>query len=300
MLVFDMSEKIAVLLTAFNPDVSSLVRKVEGLSKGGLFVFLADNSDDIITQRSLNSQTDYLNDVVYIDMKGNKGIAAAQNSGLERALLDGFNYFVELDQDTSLDSDTVYKLVDSFKSVKSIDSNCFGLGPIAIDVDTNLPYHGLAPNQGIVKVEHTLSSGFTFSKDSIERVGLKENDLFIDLVDWEWCMRGNHEGLTTYVNTDIKIDHELGEGHLDLLIFRLGSPKPFRLYFQYRNLIWLLGRGYIPLKWKVKRVLISSVKILLFAILYEDRVERLKHIFSGVKDGLGGYMKFFKSRERDS
>ena len=65
MLVFDMSEKIAVLLTAFNPDVSSLVRKVEGLSKGGLFVFLADNSDDIITQRSLNSQTDYLNDVVY-------------------------------------------------------------------------------------------------------------------------------------------------------------------------------------------------------------------------------------------
>jgi rhamnosyltransferase len=34
-----------------------------------------------------------------------------------------------------------------------------------------------------------LSSGFFYSREVIEKIGLKNEDLFIDLVDWEWCWR---------------------------------------------------------------------------------------------------------------
>ena len=87
----------------------------------------------------------------------------------------------------------------------------------------------------------------------------------------------------------------LGSGHRKILNFDVGLPAPIRNYYQFRNSFYLLFRGYIPIKWRVKRVFINLLKLPVYSFLVGDSKLRRRYILMSFKDALAkktGKIKF--------
>ena len=275
----EIQNKTLIILTVFNPEIDKLLENIRTYANQAAII-IVDNSPEPI---------DYDFPAIcveYLILGENKGIATAQNIELRKAIDIGYEYFIEMDQDTLLTDGYVKKIISEYVSLVKYDKKPFGIGPLAINSKDGFVYHNRDKLKGIVSVKHTLSSGFFFSKYSTKVVGFKDDSLFIDLVDWEWCMRANSKGLKTYVTSELCIIHSLGEGHKSILGVKLGMPKPFRHYYQFRNTIELVFRDYIPMKWKMVNLLKLAFKLCLYPIVMPNKRKRLYFMAKGIKHGL--------------
>lgn len=270
--------KTAILLTLYSPNVNELLSNILSYKDQVNKVIVCDNSLEPISH-------ELFSELEVISLLENKGIAFAQNRSLIRAIELGYEYFIEMDQDSSLNSEYVEHIIKEYIIATKTLGQVLGIGPLAVSEKDNFVYHDRANLKGIAKVNHTLSSGFFYSKTAVEISGLKDEGLFIDLVDWEWCMRAQSKGLSTFVTPNVRISHTLGDKHLDFKGCKLGVPKPFRHYYQFRNTIELIFRSYIPITWKYKNLLKLFCKIFLYPVLLENGLMRLKYMLKGAMDG---------------
>lgn len=221
--------------------------------------------------------------VTYLPMDGNKGIAFAQNHGIQYAIGRGYEYFLEVDQDSSFPPDYVVKIINSYFELIASGELVAGLGPLAVRADGYI-YDGYKNLAHIIRVDKTLSSGFFFPRSSFEVVGPKDESLFIDYVDWEWCWRSKGYGLSVFVDTNLKIEHMLGSGHKKIFCFDIGLPAPIRHYYQFRNSIYLFFRSYIPIGWRIKRVFVNLFKLPIYSFLVGEGRLRRMYIYMAFKD----------------
>lgn len=275
--------KICIVVTTYNPDISSLKENLVSYAYQAGALIICDNSDSAAFRQQVSAALEGIPNATYLAMGGNIGIAAAQNRGIAHGIALGYEYFIEIDQDSKLPQRFVEEISSSYLRLVEEGHAVAGIGPVAIR-DDGFVYDGQETNGRIVSVDKTLSSGFFFSKSAFERVGPKDESLFIDYVDWEWCWRASQFGLATYVDRAISIGHMLGEGHRRILGFNIGLPAPIRHYYQYRNGLRLLRRHYVPLPWRAKRALIMAIKLPIYAYLVGDGINRRKYICRGVID----------------
>lgn len=269
-----------ILLTTFNPDMRILADNINSYNDQVDKIILCDNSPVPICLDNIKGN------IELISLGCNKGIAYAQNISLVKAIELGYSYFIEMDQDSKLIEGYVIALMSDYLAISHNQANVFGIGPIAISEKDGSIYHNRGGLKGVFNVNHTLSSGFLFSKNSVEINGIKDEGLFIDLVDWEWCMRAKKNGLMTFVSSNVSITHSLGDKHINFLGKKLGVPRPFRHYFQFRNTIELCFRSYIPLSWKVNNISKLIFKFFTYPILLDKGLQRFKYICKGIFDGI--------------
>ena len=277
--ILKIKKDTVILLTTFNPDMSILVENIDSYKDQVDKIIICDNSPNPINSETLNGN------VELISLRGNKGIAKAQNMSLAKGLELGYSHFIEMDQDSKLSADYVKTIISEYLEISQNNTKVFGIGPLAISEKGGFVYHNRDGIDGIFEVDHTLSSGFFFSKCMVEINGDKDEGLFIDLVDWEWCMRAKSKGLSTYVSSNVNIFHSLGDKHINFLGSKLGVPKPFRHYFQFRNTLELCFREYIPLSWKIKNILKLIFKFIIYPVILDNGFQRFKYICKGINDG---------------
>ncbi|QKJ36926.1 glycosyltransferase family 2 protein [Pseudomonas sp. MPDS] len=281
-----MSRRVAVILTVYNPEVNELAANLHSYSGQVDLVVLTDNSDVTLVQQQVNELSEKFSNVYLNQLAENMGIAKAQNLGVEVARKLGCTFFIEMDQDTKLPENYVRSLLQRFDQLDEGRKIVGGIGPVALKKDTNDVYHGRKRAAGCTTVEYTLSSGFLIPLYAFERVGRKNEDLFIDFVDWEWCWRSRAAGLNVFIDTSLEIAHMLGDGHKNFLGFQIGVPSPIRHYYQYRNFLYLFGKRYVPWRWKLKYSLIMTLKIFVFFLIFDQKRRRLGFVFKGIKDGI--------------
>lgn len=281
-----MSRKIAVILTVYNPDVSELAANLYSYSDQVDVVVLTDNSDSTLAQQQVRALSEKFCNVYLNQLSENMGIAKAQNLGAEVAKDLGCTFFIEMDQDTGLPENYVSSLLRRFDQLDEGREIVGGIGPVALKKDTDDVYHGRDRGAGCTAVEYTLSSGFLMPLYAFERVGRKNEDLFIDFVDWEWCWRSRAAGLSIFIDTSLEIVHMLGDGHKSFLGFKIGVPSPIRHYYQYRNFLYFFDKKYVPARWKLKYSLIMTLKVFVFLLVFDQRKRRLRFVFKGIKDGI--------------
>lgn len=282
MLLGDLN-KVCIVVTAYNPDISSLKENLASYADQAGALVICDNSDNEACRQQVIAALEGIPNATYLAMGANIGIAAAQNRGINHGIALGYEYFIEIDQDSKLPPSFVEEISSSYKRLVEEGRTVAGIGPVAVR-DDGFVYDGQETNGRIVSVDKTLSSGFFFARSTFERVGPKDESLFIDYVDWEWCWRASQYGLTTYVDRAISIGHMLGDGHRRILGFNVGLPAPIRHYYQYRNGLRLLRRRYVPLAWRLQRALIMIFKLPVYAFLVGDGNKRRKYIYKGVID----------------
>lgn len=143
-------------------------------------------------------------------------------------------------------------------------------------------------------VDTVISSGCMISKETYQIVGSMKDELFIDLVDHEYCWRTKYNKLKIVKNFDCKLYHQLGNGIINFTpLFSVCDCAPFRHYYSYRNAIYLYGFSYVPLKWKLKSILKKHNVVFGYSSYHESKKkQRIKYAIKGIFHGFKRKMDY--------
>ena len=213
----------------------------------------------------------------YIPLLDNTGIAKALNIGFEKSIEYGYQFVVSMDQDSQFNNnilDIYQAYIDEF-GLKQLGA----LSPRykverAISKVSSKPYE---------EKNITMQSGVLFTKEAFQKIGLFNEDLFIDVVDWEYFIRMNKLGFKLIQCNEAVLAHQPAE-NLHLFTFKgkkigVGIAPPLRYYYQVRNLLWCLlhQKSFFMLTtifYKIAKVL----------FLFKNKRTYLYFIFTGIKD----------------
>jgi rhamnosyltransferase len=241
---------------------------------------VADNSEDAASATAIR-QTVARHDGLYLTMSGNLGIAAAQNAAIEAAWRAGADHVLLLDDDSVPAADLLQILSTRSSPVP---------GERAVFCANALDTQGLEIGNvrgrpgPMPRCRDMMSSGSLIPRDVFEAVGPFDASLFIDCVDFDWGWRAQALGIGIYVTRATAITHRLGEGRVRGLRF----PSPIRHYYQFRNILRLMGRPHVPTRWRAAQALKLPTKLLLIPLLMPEPGRRLRFALAGVRDALRG------------
>jgi rhamnosyltransferase len=283
-----MNSRVGVVVVVYNPDIDEFVRNLDSYRCQCDMVVVVDNSEVDSARFDIRRCIEHMQNAELIQLTANVGIARAQNIGINALTNKGMDYFIEMDQDSFLPEHYVSAMLESHLFLQRQGIRLCGIGPVAKDRNTGKPHGRNCGPRRFVEVSKTLSSGFFSSIDAFLCIGEKDESLFIDLVDWEWNFRARALGFSTYIDTHSEMQHVLGEGHKTFLFLTMGVPQPLRHYYQFRNTVLLMGRGYVPLKWKAANVCKLIFKLLVYPLVLSNGRKRLRYMLLGLRDGLKG------------
>lgn len=285
--------KIGMIVVLYNPNFVSLRKSLAVLRRSADVLCLVDNSNI----DSSGELCDYP-EVLYIPLLENRGIAAAQNVGL-RALKDTcVEYVVFSDQDSLASPNTVALLQKTYVLLCDKGIKVGGVGTRPFNVETGKPYRAKSKEYGIccigkgndavnvTKCDDIISSISFMRLSAFVEVGGFDEALFIDGVDNEWCWRAAVSGYEFYIVEEAKIMHHLGEGDKHVAGCNVSISSAFRIYYQFRNYIWLCRRKYVPEWWKRKHLFKYALKMIYYPLCVSPRLMFVKRIFRGIVDGL--------------
>lgn len=283
--------RTGALIILYNPELEAVDKAVNMLAVQVEIICLIDNSSTLLSEHF--SQRD---NVRYIPLSENLGIAAAQNIGIQYLKESGMDFVLFSDQDSLCNNGLVEKLLSSYYLLEKNNYPVATIGPVPVNKKTGKPY---LIKQNIIhhfslKTEsgqssnfcqmYSIISSFSLTRISVfDKVGLFEEDLFIDGVDNEWGWRAmNKYGLNSYIAKDLKIQHFQG----DDTRLPIKKSTPFRSYYQFRNYFILVRRNYTPQFWKHKNAIKYFIKLFAYPLFISPRWAFLKNIIKGCYDGI--------------
>lgn len=224
----------------------------------------------------------------YIPLYENKGIAAAQNIGIKRAKDKNAVCVIFFDQDSKISKKLCLQLREEFKNLIIREGiRCGALGPSVINIETGEKYKGSEIIDGTpVETSTIISSGTITSLDVLDRVGLMNERLFIDLVDHEWCWRAKNKGYAIFRSTRAVLKHHVGLNTKYLFGNYMIVSAPERYYYQYRNTLWLLKTSLPPIVWKKR---IARFRLLVFfaiPFMSDKPFKTWLYMIKGIKSGI--------------
>ncbi len=299
---------ILAVTVSYHPDLSVLHHQLEMLlgplptQSAPTQVLFVDNgsSPDTVTELRQWAAT---NDRVSLMAFGeNRGVAAAHNYGIAYALGHGFTHVLLMDQDSLPAPDMVAQLAVAMQRLSLIDPYAAAVGPHYVDPVLGNPpdfvrihalgirRHQALPDRPIVGVDYLISSGCLISLQALGAIGAMQEALFIDYVDIEWGLRARRLGWHLYGIFAASMTHSLGPKVIRFFWRRFPLHSPQRHYFVVRNALWLYRDGGLPLSWRIPHGIRLMLRMMVYLLMGDSRLTRIRYIWRGVCDGLRGRM----------
>jgi len=286
-------KKITATIILYNPDKSGLIRNLRSILEQVSNVILVDNSKTALGNLlSENFDTNTVSRITYIFNDGNLGVAKAQNIGLRRAIAENADYCLIFDQDSLPEPDMVQNMYDDYQLLLRQGNKIAAIGPVPINKQTGKAYEPRVQQRAsfenadwILKVNELISSGLLVERATLEDVGLMDERLFIDGVDHEWCWRAKEKGYACALTYHAKLEHMLGEGDRKIMGARIAITSPFRVFYQYRNYIYLCRRKYVPTYWKLNNGVKYAIKLFYYPLFVAPRTVYLRNMINGIRAG---------------
>ena len=218
---------------------------------------------------------------VYIWNGENMGIAKALNQGLDILISQGYKFALTFDQDSSFEEKEIEKLLAAAQNLEWERTGL--LSPIHVQ-QNSVPQYNVNEYTQLTAV---MTSGNLLNLEVAQALGFFNEQLFIDHVDNEYCLRLNKAGYKVLVANSFLV-HELGK-YKDAFILgkRVGgfiSHSPDRLYYFVRNVRYILSRYFfVDTRYsfmEVKALLIRFIKL----FFEDDTRKRLGLFFKGLSD----------------
>lgn len=277
-------KKVGCIIVLYNPNVPMLFKILNEISNQVSMIYVIDNS-------TTDNQLDFSSyrNVFFEKLGNNIGIASAQNIGLK--FFKDYDYVLFLDQDSIPPENLVSTLLKNYLFLLGENIDVGAVGPRPFNRGENKKYEGGIKKgeklyHNITEVGELISSSSLISVENFNKVGLLEDDLFIDAVDHEWCWRAKAIGnYRFFIIEDVLLSHQLGEGDKKFLGVNIHIPAPIRTYYQFRNYIKLLNRNYVPFYWKFSNGIKYFIKYFYYPIFVNDGKKYTKYMNKGIYDG---------------
>lgn len=279
---------VGCVIVLYNPDIILLNKVLVNISSQVKDVILVDNSPS--TAEEHNYLDSISNNITYIPLGENLGIAEAQNIGL--SYLSESDFVLFLDQDSVPTGNFVEILVSSYEFLEHRGIVVGGVGARPFNVRENKKYEGSLIkgkiiSDNITEVKEIISSSSLIRMKNFNEIGGMDAELFIDGVDHEWCWRATHlKQMRFFIIESVLLEHQLGEGDRRFIFKKIAIPTPFRTYYQFRNYFKLVKRNYVPIYWKVSNGIKYFIKYFYYPLFISPKIEYFKRINKGIKDGV--------------
>ena len=264
--------KVGLVIVLYHPELEQLKKSLASLLCGPYELAIVDNSP----QRLSAALPD---NVKYIHFPDNVGIAKAQNAGIQCLLDKDCTHVALFDQDSEITTELLNGLVTGFGQACKQFGAVAAVGPQIICEFNNQPVRPKVQRElqiagGTALVSQIIASGMLLSAQSFVSVGGKEEALFIDGVDHEWCWRARSKGFHIVKLLNVFMVHRQGDGRERICGVTFKQGAPVRLYYQARNILLLSRRRYVPLYWKLRNIPALPLRWLVNRFVFEQGVCR--------------------------
>jgi rhamnosyltransferase len=270
--------KYAIGIVIYYPNLEQLVENMKTYCSDNSVVIVFDNTDDELKARS--QKTHLLlafPNVLYVWGGRNTGIGHALNRIFEITKSKGLAQCLTMDQDSSFNN------FEDYMHFAENNENKFSyLSPA---------YSGDASD-----IDRYFTSGSLVTVDSWAALEGFDERLFIDEVDGDFVFRLQRAGFKILKFQGCILTHELGESKCIAIFSRKicsANHSPIRKYYIARN------RTYFFLRRKQMRWIYlsdSTLKLIQFVFVENDRWNKAKMIIRGIIDGLKGDLGEYRAR----
>lgn len=283
-----MIEKIAAGIIIYNPNIDKLNNMTEALAKKVDKIYLVDNASknrEEIDRFYDKAKSD--NNLFLIRNKKNKGVAAALNQYMGEAQKEGYEWVLCFDQD-SVPPDGI---ADEF--IKFINKKNAGIiAPRIKDARTGRFIYSEGEDKSkeadeYQYIDKCITSGSLVNVEVWAKVGKYDEYLFIDYVDFDFCIRIKKKGYEIIQANRIVMEHELGNMKIRRFLFKkvaVMNHNAMRKYYMTRN------RIYCNFKYNNRfgfRNFVGMIKMIILIIFFEEeKRKKIRAVIKGAYDGV--------------
>lgn len=268
-------------IVTFNPELDRLKANIASIINQVDEIIIIDNGsrDATAFEKIVSSKVH-----VHLNEK-NKGIATALNQIMEYAKRNSIKWVITLDQD-SIVPENYISSAERIMNKEKVGQ----IVPLLYESRAKqYCYLSDKPNgKKIQTVRKSITSAALTNVSVWEKIGKFDDDLFIDYVDYDYAIRLRMAGYKIIRLNNIVLNHQMGNSvnkYIGPLRLRVANHSAFRKYYIARNIVIFIRR------YKMKGHLFAEVlrlcKVIAITMLFEsDKKNKIKAIFSGIRDGL--------------
>jgi rhamnosyltransferase len=309
----DSNCKVAAYITAYE-DIDAVENCVTSLLEQSYHIneiFIIDNSRTKLSSPILNNAN-----IVIESHPENIGIASGLGIAIRWALERGYDFLWTFDQDSEPLPNTLEKLVFGYTELSTQNDKIGIVAPLTIDIASKAELGGavfkqyrfipaedgkgsdLQSRENYYECDVVITSGSLVSLDAAKYTKLPNEDLFIDSVDWEYCMNFRQNDYKIFVLKDALLKHNFGDynSHRKSLrnnLVPVYTYSALRYYYTCRNHTFIESRlantsGHLP--FSVLMRFYAMFRKVTKVALYESEGKSLKiwACFRGTFDGFFG------------
>lgn len=296
------ADAVAAVIVTHDPD-DRFTGLIGSLGPQVGAIWMVDNGSGAPTRERLRTlEAEGSSRITLIGNPENRGLAAAQNQGINAALQAGYDWVLLMDHDSVPDVDMVAEMLSAARAYHAPDQIGFLVprhdddrGLPAASVFTHGPCRVLrwgSINAGDIedRAAFAMASGCLIPAERIREIGPMAEDFFIDYIDYDFSFRIRQAGYRIIVVGAACLKHRLGELREGRF---LGMAKSYREHSAkrrhtiYRNRIRVMIRHGYRFPEFLQFEILSVVKDFGQLLFWEtEKVSKLRAIFSGIGDGL--------------
>ncbi len=223
-----------------------------------------------------------------IELKTNLGIGYALNLGCRFWLTRGRPWILTFDQDSKIGHNFI-ESINSAIDDNSIHPEVAMFAPVIEDYSTKRSIQSVNETIGVA-----ITSGSCIRSRIFKEIGYFDDFLFIDYVDFDFCIRLRKKGYTIKIVKQAQMIHSIGRMQYYKIPrvnfgFTTTNHSAVRRYYKHRNFIFMIRKysTFTPI-WLAKQGLSLIIEPLKIIIAEDDKVDKLKMIYLGWRDGIIG------------
>ena len=254
-------------------------------------VIIVNNSPEIDLSKFQSKQ------VTLITNPGNIGLAAALNIGILEAKKQGAEMVALFDQDTLLPDDfaqNMLKHINDYQGQKkpALFSPVF-FNHVTDDYGSIINFKPLRlirskpdKQKSFTHPQYVITSGSFIPMSVLDDVGFMREELFIDFVDIEWCLRARAKGYKIVSLPKVEIAHHLGDSSVSFMGTNYPIHSPLRMYYYFRNAMYLYRLREIDRNWRLVDATRNLFRFMFYMLFVKNRPTYFKYIIKGYYHGL--------------
>ncbi len=284
---------VCAVVISYQPSVE-FIKNIQALATQVNEIIIVDNcsspSGRVIIEESATGDN-----VTVIYNGENLGIGSALNAGIRFAKERGYEWIGTFDQDSRITSGFVKKMLDTYDLYVD-NARVAILSPQYRDQKTGrMSAAGNNSEESLFKtVFTTMTSGNIVKVNIFDLVGYFNEDLFIDYVDHEFCLRVACAGYSILEVNGAILDHNLGDPTEHRVLSKriiVTNHAPYRRYYNSRNRVYLYKRYLLIFPaWVISDACNLSKEIVKIFLFEQDKKHKAAKIIKGIVDGLLGKM----------
>lgn len=273
--------KIAAGVVFYHPD-ANVISNISTYYSSVDYLVIIDNSET--RNKDLENEIQkHFPAAIYRFLNKNAGIAAALNIACDLAITNNCNWILTMDQDSSFRPGELTQMIEGIPVARALFKN---IGIIS-------PFHVLHTAHSIKAAEHytvkniVMTSGNLLNLFAYAATGPFEEKLFMDYVDYEYCLRLRKNNYKILQDNFVYLKHALGDFKIKKIFSQnigVSNHNSLRRYYMTRNSLFV-GFKYFKTD---KLFFFHTLKNLLFwdpfiILSYEkDKLAKLKSVYKGI------------------